>query len=76
MQLYEGPVGKWEGWEHSNSEGSNTWIYRYEWVGGNANVSREAFRALADGLPHRVYQTPQSKQLVNIELLDLGTTRR
>jgi len=76
VQLYEGPVGKWEGWEHSNSEGSNTWIYRYEWVGGNANVSREAFRALADGLPHRVYQTPQSKQLVNIELLDLGTTRR
>ncbi len=76
VQRYEGPVGKWEGWEHSNSEGSNTWIYRYEWVGGNANVSREAFRALADGLPHRVYQTPQSKQLVNIELLDLSTTRR
>jgi len=76
VQRYEGIVGKWEGWEHTNSEGSNTWIYRYEWAYGSADVSQEAFRALADGLPHRVYQTPQSKQLVNIELLNPGVSVR
>lgn len=76
VQIYEGPVGKWAGWRESNAEGSNTWVYRYEYAGGASEVSREAFRALADGLPHRVYRTPQSKQLVNIELLDSGTPRR
>ncbi len=76
VQTYEGPVGKWEGWKYTNQEGSNTWIYRYDWAGGSAEVSREAFRALADGLPHRVYRAPQSKQLVNIELLDPGAARR
>ncbi len=76
VQIYAGPVGKWEGWRDSNSEGSNTWIYRYEYAEGGSEVSREAYRALADGLPHRVYRTPQSKQLVNIELLDQGAARR
>lgn len=76
VQIYEGPVGKWAGWRESNAEGSNTWVYRYEYAGGASEVSREAFRALANGLPHRVYRTPQSKQLVNIELLDSGTLRR
>ena len=76
VQRYEGPVGKWEGWKYTNQEGSNEWIYRYEWDGGSSEVSRQAFRALADGLPHRVYRTPQSKHLVNIELLNLDETRR
>jgi len=76
VQIHEGPVGKWEGWKYTNSDTSNIWIYRYEYAGGSSEVSREAFRALADGLPHRVYRTPQSKQLVNIELLDPDAGRR
>jgi hypothetical protein len=76
VRIYEGPIGKWEGWKYTNTDGSNTWSYRYEYAGESSEVSREAFRALADGLPHRVYRTPQSGQLVNIELLESDAGRR
>ena len=45
VQIAEGPVDKWEGWRNTESEGSNTWVYRYEHAGGSAEVSRESFRA-------------------------------
>ena len=65
---YEGVVEKWEGWKYHSPDGSNTWIYRYECGGEHFEVSQAAFRALAAGFVHRVYRTPRSKQLVNIEL--------
>lgn len=67
--VHEGTVTKWEGWRYHDQDGTNTWVYRYECGVGQFEVSREAFRALADGLAHRVYYTPQRKQLVNIELV-------
>lgn len=67
--VYEGVVRKWEGWKYHNSDQSaNTWVYRYECGGERFEVSKEAFRALADGLVHRAYYTPRSQRLVNIEL--------
>ena len=69
VRVYEGAVTKWEGWKYHDPDGSNTWIYRYECGGEQFEVSPEAYRALADGLDHRVYYTPKSKQLVNIELI-------
>jgi hypothetical protein len=80
VRVYEGAVGKWEGLKYSGtgvngnmSGGSNNpWVYRYESGGERFAVSREAFRALADGLVHRAYYTPGSKQLVNIELVPTG----
>lgn len=70
--VYEGPVGKWEGWKYSQSDHSSPWIYRYEYGGEQWEVSQGAFRALADGLIQRAYYTPHSKQLVNIELAPLN----
>ncbi len=67
--MYEGVVTKWEGWKNSGSDGPNTWVYRYECDIGQFEVSQTAFRALASGLVHRVYYTPESRQLVNIELV-------
>ncbi len=69
--VHEGVVTKWEGWRYHDQDenGTNTWVYRYECAAGQFEVSREAFRALVDGLPHRVYYTPQRKQFVNIELV-------
>lgn len=74
VAVYEGVVTKWEGWKHSGSDDSpNIWVYRYECDAGTFEVSQAAFRALAAGLVHRVYYTPESKQLVNIELIPSGT---
>jgi hypothetical protein len=67
--IYTGVVSKWEGWKYRNPENSNVWIYRYICGTERFEVSREAYRALLDGARHRAYCTPQSKQLVNIELL-------
>jgi hypothetical protein len=66
---YTGVVTKWEGWKYRDPEGSNVWIYRYICGSERFEVSREAYRALAEGMRHRAYCSPQSKQLVNIELL-------
>jgi hypothetical protein len=79
VYVYEGTVEKWEGLKYSGTgvngamEGgsNNPWVYRYVCDGERFAVSRAAFRALADGLVHRVYYTPESKQLVNIELVTL-----
>jgi hypothetical protein len=78
--VYEGAVTKWEGLKYSgtgvngNASGgsNNPWVYRYECGGERFEVSRAAFRALADGLVHRAYYTPLSKRLVNIELIPAG----
>ncbi len=72
--VYEGVVEKWEGWKYHSPDSSNTWVYRYECGGEHFEVSQAAFRALAAGFVHRVYCTPRSKQLVNIELLPLTPT--
>jgi hypothetical protein len=67
--IYTGVVTKWEGWKYRHPENSNVWIYCYICGTERFEVSREAYRALLDGSRHRAYCTPQSKQLVNIELL-------
>ena len=74
VAVYEGIVTKWEGWKHSGSDSANTWVYRYLCDAGTFEVSQAAYRALADGLLYRVYYTPESKQLVNIELIPADTS--
>ena len=66
---YTGVVTKWEGWKYRDPEGSNIWIYRYICGTEHFEVSRAAFRALFSGARYRAYCTPQSKQLINIEML-------
>lgn len=76
VAMYEGVVTKWEGWKHGGADDSpNIWIYRYECDAGKFEVSQAAYRALADGLVHRVYYTPESKQLINIELIEAGANK-
>ncbi|MDQ6907174.1 MAG: hypothetical protein M3176_10120 [Chloroflexota bacterium] len=80
VRVYEGVATKWEGWKYHNTGGSgsasgdsnNPWVYRYVCGDEQFEVSQAAFRALADGLVHRVYYTPKSKQFVNIELVPPG----
>jgi len=73
--VYEGVVNKWEGWRNSNGDSANVWICRYECAPANFEVSQTAFRALADGLVHRVYYTPKRAQLVNIALVPVVDER-